>query len=103
MHGYTGTSRDSPRSSQVLGGHADLGLGCMGTVGQVGIVPGHPRYLEDMQTWDSPKSPQVLGGHTDLGLGCMGTQGPVGTVPGHPRYLDDIQTWDLGAWVHWDK
>ena len=52
MHGYTGTSRDSPRSSQVLGGHADLGLGCMGTLGPVGTVPGHPRYLEDMQTWD---------------------------------------------------
>ena len=46
MHGYSGTSRDSPRSSQVLGGHTDLGLGCMGTVGQVGTVPGHPELTD---------------------------------------------------------
>ena len=73
MHGYSGTSRDSPRLSQVLGGHTGLGQS------------------------------QVLGRHTDLGFGCMGTVRQVGTVPCHPRYLEEIQTWDLGAWVQWDK
>ena len=75
------TSRDSPSSSQVLGGHTDLGLVCTGTLGPVGTVPGHPRYSEDIQTWDlgvhgytgtsrdSPRSSPVHGGHTDLGLG----------------------------------
>ena len=91
MHGYNGTSRDSPRSSQVLGGHADLGLGCMDIVGPIGTVPGHPRYLEDIQAWDSPRSSQVLRGHTGLGLWCMATVGQVGIVPGHPRYLEDTQ------------
>ena len=90
MHGYTGTSRDSPRSSQVLGGHADLG--------QSQVIPGTWRIYRP-GTWvhgytetsrDSPRSSQVHGGHTDMGLGSMGIVGPVGTVPGHPRYLEDI-------------